>query len=70
MQLITIDIMVISKGTEMKSKFPFERGVFLPCAFSSLCFSIQELSCPGRLEDSCSPDCLNINLYLKIRLCA
>lgn len=63
-------ILVISKGAEMKSKFPFEKRSFFPCAFSPLCFSVQELSCPGTLEDICSPDCLNINLYFKIRLCA
>lgn len=54
----------------MKSKFPLEKRFFFLCAFSPLWFSIQELSCPGRLGDICSPGCLNINLYFKTRLCA
>lgn len=62
-------ILVISKGAEMKSKFLFAKMLFL-FFFSLLCFSIQEFSCLGRLEDICSPDCLNINLYFKIHLYA
>lgn len=45
-----------------------KKNSFFPCAFSPLSFCIQELSCPGRLGDICSPDCLNINLYFKICL--
>lgn len=61
-------ILVVSKGVEMKSKFLFAKIFIFPPP--PLCFSIQELSCPGRLEDICSPDCLNINLYFKIHLYA
>lgn len=62
--------LVISKGAEMKSKFPLDKGgFFLLCAFSLLCFSIQELFCQGRLEDICSFGCLNINLYFFIFVC-
>lgn len=60
-------ILVISKGADMKSKFPLEKRGFFPSVPSPhSVFPYENFLAQEGWEDICSLGCLNINLYFFI----